>query len=187
MFDEKFDYIHGRNLVGAVKDWDGLFAKIFKATKAGGYVEFQESDITGVFSEDDTFKGSKYEVYQEHLKKASEILGNRMDVAPQVSEFMKKAGFVDVHVRRIRWPFGVWPKDRRHKELGRWGYEILSTGCEAYGLALFTRALGMDPEKAKEIIKGAVEDLGGRKVHTQEWQYVVYGRKPGDGSESDSD
>lgn len=38
-FREKFDYIHSRDLVTAVKDWPHYLKQMYKFTQPGGYVE----------------------------------------------------------------------------------------------------------------------------------------------------
>jgi hypothetical protein len=41
----------------------------------------------------------------------------------------------------------------------------MESGFEAYGLALFTRVLGMDAKEGKELCAAAWKDVQGRKVH----------------------
>lgn len=144
----------------------------------GGYIEFQESDITGVFSEDDTFKGTAFERYQNIVKTASLKINRRLDIAPELASLVREAGFVDVVETKIRWPFGVWPKRKDYKELGIMGKVILESGLEAYGLALMTRVLGMEAGEVKALCEEVKGNLKDRGVHCQEWQYVVVGRKP---------
>jgi len=43
--------------------------------------------------------------------------------------------------------------------------EVFETGCEAYGLALFTRVLGMTDVEAKKIIREAVEECYNPRIH----------------------
>jgi len=177
-FGEKFDYIHGRNLVGAIQDWPKLFKQCYENLAPGGYLEFQESDIVGVFSEDKSFSGTHFEQYQEKMKEASTKIDRRLDVAPKIAELMRDAGFADVVETKIKWPFGVWPKEKRYKELGLWGKAILEPGLEAYGLALMTRVLGMSDKEAREVCDNAKKELGDKKIHMLEYQYVVTARRP---------
>lgn len=132
----------------------------------GGYFELQETDLTGGRSDDGTFKpGSKFSVYQDNLRLAGNKAGVRMDVAPNLTQYMIDAGFVEVREHRVKIPVGTWPKDKKLKEIGAWAHEIVSEGLEAYCMAFFTRVLGMDKKTAKSICIGAKEDLDDKKIH----------------------
>lgn len=41
-FEDKFDYIHSRCMLGAIGDWDALVSEIFDNLTDGGWVELQE-------------------------------------------------------------------------------------------------------------------------------------------------
>jgi hypothetical protein len=75
------------------------------------------------------------------------------------------AGFVNYHETVCKLPFGSWPADKKLKLLGRWILSSMDTAFEAYGLALFTRVLNMDPKEAKELCAAAWKDVTDRKVH----------------------
>jgi hypothetical protein len=75
------------------------------------------------------------------------------------------AGFVNYHQTVHKLPFSPWPADQKLKLIGRWFLSSMESGFEAYGLALFTRVLNMDPKEAKELCAAAWKDVQGRKVH----------------------
>ncbi len=54
-FREKFDFIHCRYLAAAIKDWPRLMQQTLTHTTPGGWVEFQDYDLT-YYSEDGSFK-----------------------------------------------------------------------------------------------------------------------------------
>ncbi|RPA88311.1 S-adenosyl-L-methionine-dependent methyltransferase [Ascobolus immersus RN42] len=162
-FREKFDFIHCRCLDGSVSDWPRLLKQIYDNLAPGGYVEFQESDVINVYSEDGTYEGSHIDHYTRALKEASEKSGKRMDNAPKIPQYLKDAGFVNVYSKMFKACIGTWPKDPYYKEIGKVGAAISQSGGEAYGLAVFTRVLGWSTEKAKSMIEKAVRDLIDRK------------------------
>ncbi|RPA86304.1 S-adenosyl-L-methionine-dependent methyltransferase [Ascobolus immersus RN42] len=177
-FRHKFDYIHCRNLVGSVKDYAGLAERIYKNLVPGGVVEFQECHITGTYSEDATLHpASTIKQYSKYLAEAGEVLGQPMDVAPNLKSYLEGAGFIDVEVYEGRCPVGIWPRNKPQKELGSVAQEVLQTGVEAYGLAAFTRILGWDSERAKEFCEEVVREFNNRKVHKIYPIFVVTGRK----------
>lgn len=63
-------------------------------------------------------------------------------------------------------PFGKWAKDRKYKELGAWTEEVVERGAESYALAMFTRVSKMSAEEAEGLIRGVVEAVKDKKVHS---------------------
>src|SRR5690606_12811568 len=72
-----------------------------------------------------------------------------------IRDEMEKAGFVNITVKRRKFPMGSWPKDKLLKEIGKWGKILMSTGLESYGLGLLTRGLGLDTDEAIKLIEDA--------------------------------
>jgi len=178
--ESNLDFVHFRNLIGAISDWDALFKKAFNALNPGGYLEFHESDITTVKCDDgsaDLVNGGVARVMIP-LAEAGKKVGRRMDIASQLSHYMKRAGFEDIHVEIQKSPYGPWAKDPRHREIGKFLLAIAETGFEAYSLALFTRVLGFSVEDAKERFEAAKKDMRNRKIHAYNENFFVYGRKP---------
>jgi hypothetical protein len=75
-------------------------------------------------------------------------------------------------------PIGVWPKDRRLKEIGRYERAQVLDAVESYALAPFTRVLGHSLEETKLLIERVKCELADPKLHLYSAQYVIYGRKP---------
>lgn len=135
-------------------------------TKPGGWIEIQEDDICGLFSDDDTYKvGGGYDTYNQALREGGIQAGRRLDIVEELKGKAIAAGFVNVKEMKYKWPIGTWPKDPHFKELGRWGIEVLDSGCEAYGLALFTRVMGMDEKSARALVNRARSDVKNGAIH----------------------
>jgi hypothetical protein len=83
----------------------------------------------------------------------------------RLKELFREAGFVNCHESVQKLPFGPWPADKKLKLIGRWYLSSMETAFEAYGLALFTRVLNMDPKEGKVLCAAAWRDVQGRKVH----------------------
>lgn len=78
---------------------------------------------------------------------ASIAIGRPLNVASTYKDLMIKAGFVDVVEHRLKWPLGVWPKDKYFKDLGYWNYVSMDVGLEGLLMALLTRGLGWTREE----------------------------------------
>jgi SAM-dependent methyltransferase len=160
----KFDYIHSRNMLVAIKDWRGYLSQAFNNLRPGGILQLTEQPIH-FFTDDNSIGSDSYlQQWMENFDKATEMAGVP-DVLPKLDGLAKEVGF-EVRLVRKKTPVGSWPKEKRLKELGRWTLAVVESGMEAYAMALFTRVLGMDAGKAKEICTGAFMDLKDRKVHT---------------------
>ena len=98
----EYDFIHGRNLLAAIKDIPALFNEIFKALKPGAYVEMGEFE-SAFLSDDNSIPADWPPVKcTELLQEALGKLGKRFWTGPEIADFMTAAGFVDVEVRRFR-------------------------------------------------------------------------------------
>lgn len=104
--------------------------------------------------------------------------GFPLDAIEHVPSMMRSAGFTDVVAFPIKWPINTWPKDEKHKELGRWAMENFTWGCESMSLAIFTRVLGWSIDEVRVLMAQVRKDLKNRKIHAYWNFWVVYGRKP---------
>jgi hypothetical protein len=75
-------------------------------------------------------------------------------------------------------PIGIWPKDRKLKEIGRYERAQLLDAVEPYTLALFTRVLGRSLQEAQGLMERVKCELVDPKLHLYTAQYIIYGRKP---------
>lgn len=95
-FSEPFDFIHGRNLVGSVRDHPALFKRIFNNMNPSGWVEM--ADFAGyLYSDDDTIQNApNIREWAKLQNEAAGKFGKRLDVAPNLKQWMIDAGFQDV-------------------------------------------------------------------------------------------
>lgn len=89
-----------------------------------------------------------------------------MDIIGELSQYLEEAGFVNIVEKQYKVPFGSWPKHTKHKEIGQWMQEVLKTGAEAYGLALFTRVLGMSDTEARKLCDQFNEEVADNSIHS---------------------
>jgi hypothetical protein len=135
------------------------------ATKPSGYVELAELGID-LYSDDNTVHPDLQHHFS-HMISACAKLG-RLQVRGEgetLRERLESAGFVDVHVVNVKQPYGPWPKDERMKHIGAMVMMMCETGVEAYGMALFTRVLGMDTEEARTVCRAAVKAVRNKNFH----------------------
>jgi len=177
--NDNFDYIHIRCLSGCFQDWDTVLRHAFKATKPGGYFEFQDYGCE-VFMSDgtklegpDTDHGVCEFMYQ--VNTAAEEAGRPLAVARGMAKRLEEVGFVDVTAQTAIWPMGSWPKQKELKELGRWA---------KYGFIESAFPFAYGQLKRKEWTKEQVQKLAddcNASLHTGKYYFqgwFVYGKKP---------
>ncbi len=179
VFHTPFDYIHTRDLGGAISDWPKLLRQSYDNLKLGGWIELQEFEVT-LKSDDDTLKlAPNLCEYIERLHEASKMFNRPMNIAENHKERLKEAGFELVTDEVYKVPSSGWPRDLTQKEIGRYNLCSLLLAVESYALALFTRVLGWSNERVQVFLVGVRADLKNRRVHSYCNLHIVYGRKPG--------
>lgn len=106
MYQQKFDFIHGRNLGTSIKDWPRFAKQMFEHASPGGWVELVDHGIREMWYDDNSVPdNSAVALYMKHLSTSLEANGMNADVS---ADFFKKiledAGFIDIQVtvRKVR-------------------------------------------------------------------------------------
>ncbi|KAL1968075.1 hypothetical protein VTN77DRAFT_2205 [Rasamsonia byssochlamydoides] len=177
-FSHAFDFIHGRELNGSVADYDRLFSRAFNHLKPGGYLEMQTGEAM-FFSDDGTdAKATNCQVLIKNLHDAAERFGKSLTTIATWKERMIKAGFVDVKSEIYKVPIGMWPKDPKLKEIGKYQHAQQIEAVGTYTLALFTRVLGWTREEVEVLCAMVRNELKDRSLHLYIKAHFVYGRRP---------
>ncbi|CAH0021567.1 unnamed protein product [Clonostachys rhizophaga] len=87
-------------------------------------------------------------------------------------EKMEAAGFTNLKKVVYKWPTNRWPRDPKHKELGSWCYENISSGLQGLSAAVFTRIQGWSPEEMNTLLEGVERELRDPSVHAY-WPITV--------------
>ena len=96
LFSRPFDFIHGRELEGSIRDHDRLFKQAFDNLKPQGYFEMQSIEVK-FFSDDGThLRATNCLSFNSMLRDASERFGKSIHTVNTWEESMKKAGFKNV-------------------------------------------------------------------------------------------
>ncbi|KAJ5159748.1 uncharacterized protein N7482_006752 [Penicillium canariense] len=184
---EAFDYIHARSMGGGVSDWPRLLRQALVHLKPGGWFEVQEFEAW-VRSDDGThMMATNVMDWQDKLNRASDEFGKPVNVAPRMAQWMAEAGFVNIVDDIYKCPVGGWAKNRRLKEIGRVGKLTILEVVEPYTLALFTRVLGFSFQDAQEYMDKVRAELVSSKFHLYVLFHFVYGQKPLEATNSNSE
>lgn len=196
-YSHPFDYIHGRELEGCIRDHDRLFRQAYQHLKPNGWFEMASISVN-VISDDGTHKNAIWlEQSVKYMHESATIFGKELVSVSTWKERFEKAGFVNVrqevlkvscvnqkgchrHRRLIarQLPQSPWPKDPKLKELGRYHQVNMLEAVPIYCYALFTRVLGWKREEIEILLAGVRRDLRDLSNHIYTEVYMIYGQKP---------
>ncbi|KAF8544004.1 S-adenosyl-L-methionine-dependent methyltransferase [Trichophaea hybrida] len=174
---DSFDFIHSRCLGQAITDWPTMMSEMYRCTKPGGYVELSEGG--GIMFSDDGTGENGAKRYLEFLEEAMVKSGRPSSILPEhLKGYLEGAGFVDIKIKSIKQPWGPWAKNTHLKYVGAMILAASESGVSAYGMAAFTRILGMSIQEAERVCDEALKAVKNKNNHMYSYYHIAYGRKP---------
>lgn len=153
IFHHKFDFIHTRAMVAAIKDWPRFFNQAYENLKPGCYLECQELTFPiKCMDPSVTSETSPLLRWAELFVEAASKMGIDGTGPRHFAPKLRDAGFVDINQKMYKWPAGKWAKGAKFKLLGRFVYEDLMDWLPSSALGLFTRVLGWKREEVEVFL-----------------------------------
>ncbi|KAL0263082.1 hypothetical protein SLS55_002058 [Diplodia seriata] len=174
----KFDFIHARYLLGAIRDWPGLIAKSRAALKPGGWLELQDFTMQVYATDGSLPKDSYLTRYLEETLEGMKGMGVEPEPGAKLKGWVEAAGFENVRVERFAFPVGRWPKDGMLKQVGLFNLANFADGLEGFSMRILTGLRGWKKEEVEVHVAELRKELKNRAIHPQHDMYVVYGQKP---------
>ena len=103
--------------------------------------------------------------YFHHITTAAEKQGRPLVVAPKMKAMMEEAGFEDVVAQTAVWPAGPWPRDKRLKEIGKWGLIGAIDSVFPFALHLLTKE-GWKVEDIRKLCDDVIASYKDNKYYT---------------------
>ncbi|CAO2657158.1 Nn.00g032840.m01.CDS01 [Neocucurbitaria sp. VM-36] len=174
-----FDFIHGRDLMTAVRDWPRLLQQAYTHLKPGGWIQLA-STIPGALTDDDSIPPNSGYVESGRLYfEIAAKMGAPLDAPRGWAEQMRNVGFKNVQDEVYKLPMGPWPRSKRLRTVGKLEQiMILEGGFEAYMLRGYTQVLGGRAEDLQIILALAKREVRDPNVHTYVQFHITYGQKP---------
>ncbi|KAJ5780811.1 hypothetical protein N7457_005971 [Penicillium paradoxum] len=94
--DRPFDFIHARDLGGAIADWPRLIRQSHEHLRPGGWIELQEFEVMLRSDDDSIHLAPALCEFLERLTQASEAFHRPMNIAEGHRQRLIEAGFEDV-------------------------------------------------------------------------------------------
>ncbi len=161
-----FDFIHAREFMLAIRDWDRLIQQSFDHLKPGASLE-----IAGTYihpsSDDGTLTiDSAYGEFGRIIRQIGEKINASIDAPKMWKRRMERAGFEDVQENIHKVPTSPWPKDARLKKIGALELANFEEGANAFVMRGFTTILGGSKDEADILIARAKAEARNRHKHT---------------------
>jgi len=169
IFTHKFDYVHGRYLIGGLGDFPKVFRSSLANLNPGGWAEFQEyyAELQCI---DDSLKGTALERWNLLFLEAVEKAGKNGRSAAKFRKQMTDAGFEDVVERKFALPGNPWAKGPHQKMLGLMQQTNILDGIHGMSINLFTKVLGWTVQEVEVFLVDVRKDLKDTRIH---FYYVV--------------
>jgi ubiquinone/menaquinone biosynthesis C-methylase UbiE len=161
-----FDFIHAREFLLAIRDWDRLIEQSFHCLKPGGYLELSAT-WPRIKSDDNTLpENSAYVEIEKIFAAVGDAIGASVDAPLSWKQRMEKAGFADVQENVFKVPTSPWPKDPRLKKIGAFELANVWEGAEALIMRGYTTVLGGLREEALVLAAKAREEIKNPNMHS---------------------
>ncbi|OHW96818.1 methyltransferase domain-containing protein [Colletotrichum incanum] len=179
----KYDFIFCRYMAASIADWPKLIQNIYNNLNPGGWVEFQDYDIS--FHSDDGTLTDKHHTdkWSKLLLQACEMAGRDPCPGPKLEGWVKSTGFVDVVHQKFKLPVGPWPKDPHYRDIGMTNLIQLLDGLEGFSLRTFCGVHGWTKEEVFAMLAHVRKELKTVGFHAYSTIHVVYAQKPQDEKE----
>ncbi|KAI9799047.1 MAG: hypothetical protein M1833_004241 [Piccolia ochrophora] len=164
-FTHKFDFIHGRYLAGAIRDWPKLMKQAYDNLTPGGWVEWNDFNFKYYSDDGSLTKDHSLALWNWKLAEAYETFGADSCPGPHLESWVRDAGFTNVVCKKYKIPIGTWPKDKEMKVLGAWGMLFTLESLEAVTLKIYTTVLGWRPEEVQVLLANTRKDLKNSNIH----------------------
>ena len=147
-YDDPFDFIHIRGMMGAFNDWGKVYVEAGKNLKRGGSLEVADMGLIRLTV---TPPDSHVDAFNEALQTAARRASFTLDLEHLQRPAFEGSGLNVVKTKSFNVPLGVWSPDPRKKLAGKMALIAVLEGLEAMSLRLLTRHGDMD-EKAVKIL-----------------------------------
>ena len=146
---DHFDFIHVREMLLAVRDWDRLIRQAYEHLAPGGYLELSGTMPEAGCDDGTVTERSSWAEFTRVFIEISEKLGASALEPKSWKSKLKAAGFEDVTENIFKVPCSPWPKDRRLKRIGALEAANFERGADALLIRGMTQVLQRSKEEAQ--------------------------------------
>ncbi|KAK6526638.1 hypothetical protein TWF694_005219 [Orbilia ellipsospora] len=165
-------------MLGAIGDWPRLTAQAYNAIKPGGYFEILEP-AAHIISDDGSLPAdSSLAIWNNLFVTAASKFGRSVVEAPLYKDYLRDAGFINIHEEVFKLPNSPWPKNKLLKEAG--GYQMVNflEALEGLSLRMFQAAYNMSVDEIHVLLAKVRSDIKNKSIHTYYNLHRYVAQKP---------
>ena len=95
-FNQRFDFIHMRNLGGTIANWPKLIKATFDNLKPGSFLEVVDWETRSQADDNSMSHDSNFFKWQNDVNSAAVKLGREMNMASKLKGWVSDVGFIEV-------------------------------------------------------------------------------------------
>ncbi|KAF4312311.1 putative methyltransferase domain-containing protein [Botryosphaeria dothidea] len=178
IYSTPFDLIHLRAMAPAIRNWPRVLGSAYEWLKPGAYIELQELDFFPRSDDGSMPPDWALKQYTNAVREGLKNFGIEYNVAHNVAQKLRDAGFVNVVEQTIKVPLGAWAKNPLLRTAGLY---MQAAVIDAFGMALngpLQKGLGWSREESEVFIASARKAIRNPRVHAYFTLYMVYGQRP---------
>lgn len=176
--ESSFDFIHGRELIMAIRDWPRLIRQSFNHLKPGAYLQLAGS-VPDFRSDDGTLSPDSAYVEMGRIYFDMSERVNLSGWEPtRWKQRLEEAGFEDVVEHILKIPTNPWPRDPHLKQIGAFELHHFRETIGNVFARGYEQILQGDPAYFQVLLAKARKEVLDPHIHSWVPFYVVYGRRP---------
>jgi hypothetical protein len=151
--------------LGIFPDFREIIQKGYNNLSPGGFMESHEI-YNKLYCDDGTLPAD-FALLEWHATqdRAAMQLGMPLRIANKLKMWYEQAGFVDVREEICPIPINSWPRDARHKLLGKFMYWNMAQGVHGWTAEYFVKALGWTESEVEVYLARVRSALSDKSVH----------------------
>ncbi|KAI1337094.1 S-adenosyl-L-methionine-dependent methyltransferase [Xylariaceae sp. FL0016] len=163
-FSTSFDLIHMRAMITAFREPLRVFRSAFAALAPGGYIELRDPLLPFHFKTPPP-PDCALASWGAQLMDAARRMGRDWGLAASYADMLRGIGFEGVVERREAIALSPWPRGQENKQLSLLLQHDVLNVLEPMSMALFTRVLGWEADKLKELLEAVKRDVCDTRIH----------------------
>ena len=157
-YNEAFDFIHIRGLVGAFRDWPAVYSRVCKHLRPGGC--FEIADFGAIKLEGNAPDAVCHTLhFNKACQSAAKKAGNPLGLDHLNKTVLEKVGLNVVKSKTFHIPLGTWSADPRKVAAGKMALICTLEGLEAMSLRLLTNELAWKVEDVRDLCEKVKAEL----------------------------
>lgn len=144
-----FDFIHLREPLYCIRDWNKLFSQIYTHLKPGGWVEIACTYTRPVHKCGNHAVHSDFMQTCDLLMQASEVFGTSSTFPPQLASLLRNKGFINIAENVFETPTTPYSTNKVEQTIGLLEMLNLDFGTPSIGLRMMERAFGWSKEQTE--------------------------------------